>query len=131
MIGGNYLQVQKWRPGHSVEDAKISTLPIWVRFPDLPVEYFDKEWLCKARDKIGKTIKVDNSTRATTSGQFVRVCVKINMGKPLRENYRMRGGNWRLQYKGLHNLCFTCGKYDHREASCPLKPTQRMVNRQA
>lgn len=34
----------------------------------------------------------------------------------------MRGKKWRLQYKGLQDLCFTCRKYDHHEVRCPLKP---------
>lgn len=50
MIGDNYLHVQRWRPNFSAEDAKISMLPVWVRFPDLPVEYFDEEWLRRAGD---------------------------------------------------------------------------------
>lgn len=103
------------------EDAKILALPVWVRFRGLPVEYFDEEWLCRAWDEIGKTTKVDSTTRATTRGMFARVCLEIDMGKPLRANYRMRGKDWRLQYEGLHDLCFTCGKYGHREAGCPLK----------
>lgn len=37
----------------------------------------------------------------------------------------MRGENWRLQYKGLHDLCFTCGKYRHRKVGCPLKKTAK------
>lgn len=92
-----------------------------LRFPDLPVEYFDEEWLRTAGDEIGKTIKVDNTTRATTRGRFARVCVEIDMGKPLKATYRMRGKNWRLQYEGLQDLCFTCGKCGHKEVGCPLK----------
>lgn len=123
MIGDHYLHVQKWRPNFSGEDAKIKSLPVWVRFPDLPVQYFDEEWLRKAGDEMGRTLKVDDTTRATARGRFARVCVEIDMGKPLRANYKMKGKNYRLQYEGLHDLCFTCGKYGHREAGCPLKPT--------
>lgn len=57
-----------------------------------------------------KTIKVDSTTRAITKGWFARVCVEIDMGKLLRESYRMRG-------------CFMCEKYGHCEVGCPLKTT--------
>lgn len=30
----------------------------------------------------------------------------------------MRGKNWRIQYEGLHDLCFKCGNYVHRELAC-------------
>lgn len=98
MIGDNYLHVQKWKPNFIAEEAKISTLPVWVRFPQLPVEYYTVDWLRKAGDEIGKTIKVDNTTLATTRGRFARVCVEIDMGKLLRTTYRMRGRDRRLQY---------------------------------
>lgn len=45
MIGDNYLHVQRWRPNFFVEEVKISTLQIWVRFLDLSVECFDEEWI--------------------------------------------------------------------------------------
>lgn len=37
----------------------------------------------------------------------------------------MRGELWRLQYEGLHNLRFGCGRYGHRDATCPLKKDKR------
>lgn len=43
------------------------------------------------------------------------------MGKLPRAKYRMRGKEWRLQCEGLHDLCFTCGKYGHHEEGCPSK----------
>lgn len=39
MIGVNYLHIQRWRPNFFTEEATISTLPVWVRFTDLLVEY--------------------------------------------------------------------------------------------
>lgn len=31
------------------------------------------------------------------------------------------GEYWRLQYEGLHDVCFACGRYGLHEAGCPLK----------
>lgn len=39
----------------------------------------------------------------------------------------MRGDYSRLQYEGLHELCFDCGRYGQRLASCPEK-TKEQVN---
>lgn len=30
----------------------------------------------------------------------------------------MRGLDFKLQYEGLHDICFKCGKYGHREVHC-------------
>lgn len=31
----------------------------------------------------------------------------------------------RLQYEGLHNLCFICGQYGHKEVGCPKSKQQQ------
>lgn len=64
-----------------------------------------------------------STTLATTRGKFARVCIELDLKKSLKVGYRMRGRDWRLQYEGLHNMCFTCGKYGHSEIKCPLKTT--------
>lgn len=47
MIGDNFLHVQRWSPNFIVE-KEINKLPVWVRFPVLPVEYYTERWLKKA-----------------------------------------------------------------------------------
>lgn len=94
---------------------------MWINFPQLLVECFSEAWLRKAADQTGRTIRVDRTTLATTRGRFARVCIEFDMGKPLRAKYMMRGKNWRIQYEGLYDLCFKCGKYMQREACLTKK----------
>src|SRR3954467_8924873 len=50
MIGDHYLHVQRRRPNFHADSAKITSLPVWVRFPWILVEYYTEEWLRKAGD---------------------------------------------------------------------------------
>lgn len=127
MISDNYLHIQRWQPNFVAESAKISTLSVWVRFPQLPIEYYNNEWLRKARDNIGRTIKIDSITLAMTQGKFAEVCVKIDLNKSVRAYYRMRGRHDVSKYEGLQGLCFTCGKYGHKEMRCLLKTTKESL----
>lgn len=52
------------------------------------------------------------------------LCVEIDLDKPLVASYRLRGREGKLQYEGLHDLCFMCGKYGHKEIMCPRTVTQ-------
>lgn len=48
------------------------------------------------------------------------MCVEIDLDKPLVASYKMRGMEGQLQYEGPHDLCFTSGKYGHKEIKCLL-----------
>lgn len=125
MIRGNYLQVHKWRHNFLTNLAKITSLPVWIRFPWLPMEYYPEEWLRKAGGTIGKTIKMNMTTLATSRGKFAWVCVEIDLDKLLVARYWKRKRDSQLQYEGLHDLCLTCGKYGHNEIKCPLATTNQ------
>lgn len=123
MIGDNYLHVQKWRPRFRADKEEIHTMPVWVRFPVLPVECYTIRWLKQAGNHIGRTVKVDFATLLASRGRFARVCVEVDLDKPLMAGYVMRGEYYRLQYEGLADLCFTCGRYGHRSVMCLEKTT--------
>lgn len=112
------------------DSTKITSLPVWVRFSWLPVEYYTEEWLWKAGNTIGQTIKIDNTTLATSRGRFAQICVEIKLDKPLVVSYKIRGREGQFHYEGLHDLCFLCGKYGHREAQCPVAMTNKHTEKE-
>lgn len=42
----------------------------------------------------------------------------------------MSGVEGQLQYEGLQDLCFTCGKYGHKEVKCPSTITKSNDNKE-
>lgn len=125
VISDHYLHVQRWVPKFMPISAKIESLLVWVRFPILQVEFYSAIWLEKAGNRIGRKVKVDRTTLLESRGKFARVCVEIDLTKPLKAGYKIGGEMYGLQYEGLHELCFHCGKYGHRSAVCPKKvPSQ-------
>lgn len=75
----------------------------------------------KAGNETRLTIKVDVATLLASRVKFARVCVEVDLEKPLMVGYQMHGEFWRQQYEGLHDLCFGCGRYGHMDATCLLK----------
>lgn len=57
MIGDNYLHVQRCQPNFVAEEAKIFSLPVWARFPQLPVEYYTVDWLIMVGNNIGEQLR--------------------------------------------------------------------------
>lgn len=86
MIGDNYHHVQRWKPifmAEKAKKAKITSLPVWVRILLLPIEYYSEGWLRRVGNRIGRMIKVDATTLIPSRGKIIRVCVEVDLKKPL------------------------------------------------
>ncbi|QHO03191.1 uncharacterized protein DS421_13g430210 [Arachis hypogaea] len=55
------------------------------------------------------------NTVSQTSGKFARLCVELDLSKPLHSKYLVNRRNYHIEYEGLHMICFTCGKFGHTE----------------
>ena len=69
--------------------------------------------------KIGKSIRIDDATSTVSRGHYARICVEIDILKPMVAKFKLRRRIRTLEYKGLHLVCFGCGLYGHRKESCP------------
>lgn len=89
MIMDHYLVVQEWKPNFDPRDDRTEQLLVWVRFPMLPIEYFEDEFLIKIGKNVGRPVKVDNTTSLVSKGKFARVCVEIDFSKPLLSKFTL------------------------------------------
>lgn len=83
VINDHYLHIRHWEPNFVAKSAKIESLLVWVRFPILPVEYFNEYWLKRVGNRIGRTAKVDRTMLMAACGKFANVCVEVDLTKPL------------------------------------------------
>lgn len=68
-----------------------------------------------------KTLKIDSTTTCGTRGKFVRIYVEVDLTKPLISKFWLRRRVRRMEYEGLHLVCFSYGKYGHHAEICPFK----------
>lgn len=98
MIDDTYLTIRKWVPNFIPDDSPPKILTAWVRIPNLAVEYFDSAFLSKIGSKIGKILRIDQTTAQAVRGQFTRISVEIDLTKPLLAKNWLKGRIWRIQY---------------------------------
>ncbi|KAI9073491.1 hypothetical protein K1719_044530 [Acacia pycnantha] len=99
MIEDHYLIVQRWCPNFNPWKADLQrNIAAWIRLPDVPLEFYNVESL----RRIG------------------------NM-QPLLPTYTVFEEERPIIYEGLHQVCFTCGKYGHQKDSCPMSQKEDEV----
>lgn len=67
---------------------------------------------------LGTFLKVDRLTSIHSRGKFERICVEIELDKPLASHIMVRGCPLLLEYEGLHAICFRYGKFGHKKDQC-------------
>lgn len=117
-LGSQYIATMKWIPDFHPATARILTMAVWIRLNNLPMEYYDSEVLWHLAKKVGKPVKIDAITLEQSRGRFARICVEINVDKPLVHSINCGSFQQKVQYEGLSLLCFRCGRVGHDQMSC-------------
>lgn len=69
-------------------------------------------------------LKIEKLMSIHSGGQFARICVEMDLDKPLCPFFFViRGYKLLLEYEGLHSICFNCGRYGHKLDQCSEKKT--------
>ncbi|KAL8166809.1 hypothetical protein V2J09_008308 [Rumex salicifolius] len=132
-IFGHYVIIKPWSPNFNPLTDVISTSPAWIRLHDLPVILYEESILLQLASAIGKPIKVDQQTLHTNRGRFARICIELDLSRPLKGAIIINGSRFLVEYEGLHTICFGCGRFGHFQPSCPHDPKNiaRKVESQA
>ncbi|KAL7177442.1 hypothetical protein ACSBR2_030743 [Camellia fascicularis] len=118
VIMNHYLTVRKWEPDFKASEAFETTTAVGVRFPKLPIEYFQEKVLYAIAKQIGRPLKIDLTTAMVTRGKFARVCIEIDLRKPLCPRFMLGMKYYNIEYESIHSFYFHCGRVDHRKELC-------------
>ncbi|CAL1399674.1 unnamed protein product [Linum trigynum] len=119
MLGDHYITTRPWRKGFNPRTNTIQSTMVWIQLPDLPIELYHPEAVLRIASYAGKPIRVDRATESGARAKFARVCVEVDLTKPLLTQFKVAGVEYEFQYEGLTNVCFHCGKYGHPKTRCP------------
>ncbi|KAL4308653.1 hypothetical protein GQ457_01G024420 [Hibiscus cannabinus] len=63
-------------------------------------------------------VRIDYNTEDGKRGRFARLAVTIDLNKPLVSGIVIDGTRQDIEYEGLPDICFSCGKYGHSKDLC-------------
>ena len=58
---------------------------------------------------IGNVLRIDTFTATETRDKFARLCIQVDVDKPLITMVMIGKLQQSVTYEGIHNLCFECG----------------------
>ena len=118
-IGEHFLSIRPWEPNFRPATANVSSMAVWIRLNELPIEYYNAKALHLIGKSIGNVLRVDTHTATETKGKFARLCVQIDVNKPLVTAILIGKFEQSICYEGIQKLCFGCGRVGHRKDCCP------------
>ncbi|CAN1154380.1 hypothetical protein LINPERHAP2_LOCUS19982 [Linum perenne] len=113
-----------WARSGPIQVSDLANNFFLVRFSsesDYSTAAFGGPWKVAVKrigDHIGKTVRLDLATKEGARGRFARVCVEIDISKPLLGKYMIEDRIFKIEYESLENICFDCGFYGHKKDVC-------------
>lgn len=95
---------------------------VWLRIPLLPLEFHDEECMEIIAQKLGKLLKIDKNTSEAKRASYARICVEIDLSKPLTPSIAIGKYDYFIEYEHVHLICFSCGRVGHRKDACNANP---------
>ncbi|CAN1824670.1 hypothetical protein LINPERHAP1_LOCUS30861 [Linum perenne] len=114
------------RAGH-IQVSDMTNAFFLVRFSDdddYQRAIFGGPWkisVTRIGNHIGRTVRLDLATAEGARARYARVCVDIDLSKPLLGKYLLDERVMFIEYESLDNICFSCGMYGHKELDCQPK----------
>ena len=74
-IGQQFPAIRQWEPEFKASTTTLSLVAVWIRFPELPMEFYESSALKKIGRAIGPVLRIDSHTASWERGKFARLCV--------------------------------------------------------
>lgn len=72
-VGEHFLAIRPWDPCFKASEAKHSSVAVWIKLPELPIEFYDREVLKKIGEAIEPVLRIDSYTASESRGSYARL----------------------------------------------------------
>ena len=114
-VGEHFLAIKPWEPYFKASEATLSSVAVWVRLPELSIEFYDLTILKEIGIAIGPVLRIDSFTTSRTRGSYARLCIQIDLEKPFINIVRMGRLKQGVMFEGIGSLWFCCGRLGHKQ----------------
>lgn len=72
------LLLKQWGPGMKLDVKSLQTLPIWIKLPDLDLQFWTVNMLSRIASMVGKPCGIDKLTRDRVGLSYARIMVEVD-----------------------------------------------------
>nr|XP_016502654.1 PREDICTED: uncharacterized protein LOC107820826 [Nicotiana tabacum] len=84
------LILQHWSMDFKFDPGCVSVIPLWIKFPGLPLGFWSIEALSKLASVVGKPLYTDRITTKMEKVSYARVLVEADVSHPLPDSFEMK-----------------------------------------
>ncbi|KAK1273191.1 hypothetical protein QJS04_geneDACA015202 [Acorus gramineus] len=70
-----------------MEQERLSSIPVWVRLPNLPLHLWEEDCLSRIGSTIGVPLYADSATLQCRRAAYARICVEVQASKALPDSF--------------------------------------------
>lgn len=126
-VDGQTMFVAKWSPGVQAEKPELSTVPVWLDFTGVPLQFFNPDALKEIAGLVGHPLRLHPSTENLTNLEVAKFYTVIDPRTPLPEAVNAQFDSSEVvritvSSPWLPSLCGHCRKVGHTVSKCPNAP---------
>ncbi|XP_042515204.1 uncharacterized protein LOC122089521 [Macadamia integrifolia] len=132
-IGSQLIRFQHWKLDFNIHVKQTWSKLIWIRFPDLPLEYWHENVLLSIAKVVGRPVALDHHTKQGLMGHYARVLVEmdttenasrieeVQVERLKPDTTRVFGFKQQVQYEDDISRCGFCKRLGHKVGECRSK----------
>ncbi|XP_059066201.1 uncharacterized protein LOC131857545 [Cryptomeria japonica] len=126
------LMLKPWHPAFNPKSESFDRTPLWIRLPNLPMQYWFDSCFEAVGNSLGTFLMADEDSLNLLHTTFARllVVVDVTMGLPFEISITSSKGSWlqSVDYEGIPCRCKRCFKTGHTVDSCTRLRVKRSAS---
>jgi len=123
LVYGRPLILRSMSEYFDFSTSEMTQVPVWIKFPNLPLKCWTPRCLSKLASVLGKPIQSDKLTATKERVSYARVLVEVDLLANLRSsvNVTLPNGSTHIQriiYETLPKFCKHCKVLGHSTGAC-------------
>ncbi|KAH0709082.1 hypothetical protein KY284_010509 [Solanum tuberosum] len=134
MLGNKPIIVKTWSPEFDLSKEIMKTIPIWVKFPNLPLNCWGMQSLSRLSSWLSIPLYADECTTQIDRVSYARVLVKMDISQKMPTEVKVEDLNGReftqkVVYEWVPAYCSKCLIIGHKcqPKGDTLKPKDKFV----